>query len=111
MTSENMPAVQQAHNRTPVVRSYEDIDRLAKRLAATNFVPSAFRGKADDCFAAIWMGLEVGLNPLQALQSIAVINGKPSIYGDGAIGLVYRSGQLEKLDAPEPMKSTAPAHT
>jgi hypothetical protein len=34
------------------------------------------------------MGLEVGLQPMQALQSIAVINGRPSIWGDGALAIV-----------------------
>ena len=34
------------------------------------------------------MGMEVGLQPMQALQSIAVINGRPSIWGDGALAIV-----------------------
>jgi hypothetical protein len=33
-------------------------------------------------------GAELGLGPLQAIQNIAVINGKPSIYGDAAMALV-----------------------
>jgi hypothetical protein len=36
---------------------------------------------------AIQHGMELGLAPMQALQSIAVINGKPVIYGDAALAL------------------------
>jgi hypothetical protein len=51
--------------------------------------------KPEKAFVAIMHGLEVGLPPMQALQSIAVINGRPSIWGDGAIGLVRGSGLCE----------------
>ncbi|PYE89641.1 hypothetical protein C7477_103149 [Phyllobacterium leguminum] len=44
---------------------------------------------------AIMQGMEVGLTPMAALQSIAVVNGRPTIWGDGAIGLVRGSGKLE----------------
>jgi hypothetical protein len=36
---------------------------------------------------AVQHGLELGLAPMQALQSIAIINGKPCIYGDAALAL------------------------
>jgi hypothetical protein len=36
---------------------------------------------------AVQHGLELGLAPMQALQSIAVVNGKPVIYGDTALAL------------------------
>ena len=41
---------------------------------------------------AILHGLEVGLSPMQALQRIAVVNGRPTIWGDGALALVQASG-------------------
>ena len=40
-------------------------------------------------------GAEVGLPPMQALKGIAIINGRPSIWGDAAIALVQQSGKLE----------------
>jgi hypothetical protein len=42
--------------------------------------------------------MEVGMTPMTALQSIAVVNGRPSVWGDGAIGLVRASGQLEEFE-------------
>lgn len=44
---------------------------------------------------AIQMGLELGLPPMAALQNIAVINGRPSLWGDAVLGLVNASGNCE----------------
>ena len=41
----------------------------------------------DDIMIAVQHGLEVGLSPMSALQNIAVVNGKPCIYGDAALAL------------------------
>ncbi|MFZ8927531.1 MAG: hypothetical protein ACO3CU_12320, partial [Candidatus Nanopelagicales bacterium] len=38
------------------------------------------------------VGREIGLGTLQALQSIAVINGRPSVWGDAMLALVRGSG-------------------
>jgi hypothetical protein len=44
---------------------------------------------------AIQHGSEVGLSPMQSLQSIAVINGRPTIWGDAALALVQSSPVCE----------------
>ena len=43
-------------------------------------------------------GAEIGLAPMQALQNIAVINGKPSVYGDAAMALVQASPHCEDIE-------------
>ena len=43
-------------------------------------------------------GYEIGLAPLQALQNISVINGKPSVYGDAAMALVQSSAVCEDIE-------------
>ena len=67
-------------------------------LAKTNMVPKAYIDKPDDILVAMLHGQEVGLPHLQALQSIAVVNGIPSIYGDAALAMVRASGKLEDFD-------------
>lgn len=57
-------------------------------LASSSMVPRDFQGKPGNVLVAIQWGREVGLGPLQALQNIAVINGRPSIWGDAALALV-----------------------
>ena len=61
---------------------------FSKMLASSSMVPPNFKGKPQDVLVAVQWGYEIGLKPLQALQNLAVINGKPSIYGDAAIALV-----------------------
>jgi hypothetical protein len=46
---------------------------------------------------ALQLGLEVGFQPMQALQSIASINQMPCIWGDGALGLIKSKGVLEYI--------------
>jgi hypothetical protein len=45
----------------------------------------------------IMAGLELGMAPMQALQSICLINGKTGLYGDGMLAVVRKSGQLEDI--------------
>lgn len=45
--------------------------------------PSGFE-TSEACIIAILRGMEVGLTPLFALQRLAVIGGRPTIWGDGA---------------------------
>jgi hypothetical protein len=80
-----------------VPQTFEDCYRMAKLLAASGMVPDGFKGNPDACCVAILQGLEVGLSPMAALQSIAVINGRPSIWGDGALAIVRASGMLEGI--------------
>ena len=68
--------------------SFDDAFRFAKMVSQSEFAPKDFKGKAESCLLAIQHGSEVGLSPMQSLQSIAVINGRPTIWGDAALALV-----------------------
>lgn len=72
-----------------------EAEELAARLAKSEFVPQSFRNRPGDVLAAILLGLELGLPPLTALQSLAVVNGRPTVFGDAALALVFASGLLE----------------
>ena len=72
--------------------------KFSEMLSKSNMVPRAYQGKPEDILVAIQWGCEVGLAPLQSLQNIAVINGKPSIYGDAAMALVLASPVCEGIE-------------
>lgn len=78
-----------------VPSTFEDCQRMGALLAASGMVPKDFAGKPEACTVAVMQGLELGLSPMAALQSIAVINGRPTIWGDGALAVVRSSGLLE----------------
>lgn len=73
--------------------SLEDAFRLSKALAASgDMVPKPFQDKPEATMAAILRGMEIGLAPMQALSSIAVINGRASLWGDALPALMFRAG-------------------
>jgi hypothetical protein len=86
-------------NTTPArglaLASFDDAMRFAKLVAGSDFAPKDFRGKPEACMLAVQHGSEVGLSPMQSLQSIAVINGRPTIWGDAALALVQSSPVCE----------------
>jgi hypothetical protein len=63
-------------------------------VSKSGFAPKGME-KPESIAIAVQHGLELGLAPMQALQSIAVINGRPGIYGDVALALVRSSGKCE----------------
>lgn len=64
-----------------------ELKELCNILADSEIVPKDYKGKAGNCFVAIQFGAELGLSPLQALQNIAVINGRGAIWGDAQLAL------------------------
>ena len=74
-----------------VPQDMDGLQRMSAMIAASPFAPSSFKDAASIA-VAIDFGASVGLRPMQALQNIAVINGKPCLYGDGLIGVVRGSG-------------------
>lgn len=65
---------------------------LAQRIAGTDFVPSAFRGKPEAVLAAILTGNELGIGPMQSLAKIHVINGKPGLAAELMRAIVLADG-------------------
>ena len=61
---------------------------FAKVIAQSPMVPDAYRNQPANVLVAVQWGYELGLAPMQALQNISVINGKPSIWGDSMLALV-----------------------
>src|SRR6185503_5595619 len=68
--------------------SFEQAERFAEKIASSSLCPTQFKGKPGDVFIAMQMGAEVGLSPMSAIQNIAVINGRPSLWGDALLGVI-----------------------
>lgn len=74
-------------------QTFEQALTFSDYLAESDMVPKDFKGKPGNCLIAMQWGSELGLKPLQALQNIAVINGRPALWGDAVIAIV-RGSQL-----------------
>ncbi|WP_027855560.1 recombinase RecT [Marinobacterium litorale] len=82
--------------------SLNEAMEMANMLSGSQMVPKCYQSKPQDTLVAMMMGSELGLNPIQSLQNIAVINGKPAIYGDALLALVQNhpkfGGHEEQFD-------------
>lgn len=79
-----------------VPQDFESAYRLATVVSKSGMAPKSL-DTVEKCTVAIMHGLELGLTPMAALQSIAVVNGMPTIFGDGMLALVRASGLMEDL--------------
>lgn len=78
-------------------KTLEEAMKYSEMLAKSQMVPKGYQGRASDILIAVQMGHELGLKPIQSLQNIAVINGKPSIYGDACLALVKIHPEFEDI--------------
>ncbi len=78
-------------------RTLAEAMEFSKLLSESTMIPAPYRGKPSDVLVAVQYGAELGLHPMQAMQNIACINGKPSIYGDAMIGIIRNSNLCEDI--------------
>lgn len=76
-------------------QNFDQAITFSKYLADSDLVPKDFKGRPGNCLVAMQWGMEIGLKPLQALQNIAVINGRPALWGDSVIAIVRGSPLCE----------------
>lgn len=81
-----------------VPKNMKEAFQLADVIAKSGMVPAAFNGKPAAVFVAMQYATRLGLDPLAGLQNIAVVNGKPTIYGDGLLAVVQGRADFVDID-------------
>jgi hypothetical protein len=71
-----------------VPRNIDEIFRLASAIAKSGMAPKDM-ATPEKLTVAIMTGLELGLPPIFAINKIAVINGRPTLWGDAIPGLLW----------------------
>jgi hypothetical protein len=74
-----------------VPQSLEEAFRVAGAIAASGLAPAGLKTQ-EQIMVAIMAGAELGLAPFQALQSFAVVNGRPTLWGDGLVAVARAQG-------------------
>jgi hypothetical protein len=70
-----------------------DVFKLAQALSqAEGFIPRGLVGKPNAIAAAILTGLELGLGPMEAMRSIHIVEGKPTMSADLMLARAIRAG-------------------
>lgn len=74
-----------------VPQSLDEAFRVSQAIAASGLAPRGLE-KPEQIMVAIMAGAELGFAPFQSLQSFAVVNGRPTLWGDGLVAVVRRNG-------------------
>jgi hypothetical protein len=93
MNEITIPASRPTFDLSP--QTFDQALTFSQYLADSDMVPKDFKGRPGNCLIAMQWGAELGLKPLQALQNLAIINGRPSLWGDAVIALVRSSPLCE----------------
>ncbi len=91
MTSAEI-AIREQHDTDSWVAMLPAVGELAREVYQTEFVPGALRGKPPAVIAAILAGRELNLPPMQSLQHIHVIDGRPTLSAQMQRSLALSAG-------------------
>jgi hypothetical protein len=69
-------------------RTVDEAWRLATIMAKSRLVPASYKDRPEDVMVAMMYGAEVGLTPAQAVTGVAVINGRPGLYGEALLAVI-----------------------
>jgi len=90
-----------------VPESFDSALKMAELISKSSFCPKNYIGKSGDILIAMQMGAEVGLKPMQAIQNISVINGRPSLWGDAMLALVQSHKDFDYIKESNPTGNEA----
>ncbi len=74
------------------LQTMADMWTLATSISAAGMAPRGMN--TTQVMVSIQMGAEIGVPPMTALRNIAIINGRPAIWGDLPLAQAERSGKL-----------------
>jgi len=74
-----------------VPRGFDEMWRFSQMVAKSGLAPQALKSP-EQIMVALQQGMELGLMPMQALRGIAVVNGRPTMWGEVMLGLVRSRG-------------------
>lgn len=75
----------------------EQAFRLAKALAQSQLVPESLRGKPSDILVIVLYGQELNLPPMQAMQVIDVVKGRPTLRANLWVALTRKAGHKVRI--------------
>lgn len=74
-----------------VPTTIEEVFRLATAIAKSGLAPRGM-DTPEKLTVAIMFGLEIGVPPMMAVNKIAVVNGRPTLWGDAIPALLLANG-------------------
>ena len=69
------------------ISNMDDALKVSNMLSKSSLIPKEFKDKPDEIFIAGMFGAKLGLDIFESLSSIAVINGRTTLWGDGLLAI------------------------
>lgn len=76
---------------------FEAGQRIANMFSQSNLVPNNFKGDIGSCLIALNMANRMGADPLQVMQSLYIVHGKPSFSSAFLIACFNRCGRFSTI--------------
>lgn len=70
------------------IQAFERLEVMATKLAQSKLIPTALQNKPADVVIILQMGYELDMGPMQALNGIDVIQGKPSVKPEMQVAMI-----------------------
>lgn len=99
-TPELLPAVV---NQTPQTSSFNDsgsfehAQRVAKMLASSTLIPKDYQGNIQNTMIALELANRIGASPLQVMQNLYIVHGKPSWSSSFIVASINACGKFSPL--------------
>ena len=97
---EHVPTMQKQPSLFDACGDLDRAIRIAEMLSASSLVPQQYQGPKGqgNILIALEMANRTGLSPLQVMQNLHIIQGRPSWSSSFMIALIERSGKFEPLE-------------
>lgn len=79
------------------IESFEAAQRMVKPFVNSNLVPATFKGDIGGCLIALNMANRMGADPLQVMQSLYIVHGKPSFSSAFLIACFNQCGRYTAI--------------
>lgn len=79
------------------IQAFEDAQRMAKVFINSPLVPTQFRGDLGSCLIAFNLANRTGSDPLQVMQNIYIVHGKPAFSSSYLIACFNQCGRYSAI--------------
>lgn len=87
----------QQFNAFSSIEAFEAAQRMVKPLATSDLVPTAFKNNIGSCLIALNLANRIGADPLQVMQSLYIVHGKPSFSSAFLIACFNQCGRYTAI--------------
>ena len=78
-------------------QGFELVQRVSKMFSTSSLVPKEYQGNMPNCAIALNMAHRIGADPIQVMQNLYIVHGRPSWSSQFLIATFNKSGRFSAL--------------